>query len=231
MSFQVRSSGPAILCVDDELSILRLLIDVLGAAGYRVLIAPSAERALKMLRYVAVEAVVLDYVMPRMDGLALAQNVQRLDPGMPVVVFCAAPEQLPQELRKLAAKVVDKGNPIESLIAALPSAIAQRRTLQTPRSHPRYHVDLKVLLTAGAKIGQGELWAEARSLGEGGLGAELPTTLPEGDTVRIDLSLRDQKLSLPASVRYHAGAIHGFQFLDITHEQRTAIRKYCETLL
>jgi hypothetical protein len=99
------------------------------------------------------------------------------------------------------------------------------------RAHVRYHVDLKVLVTAGPKLKPGVFWADVRSLGEGGLGAEIPVPLGEGHTVLLDLLLWNQYVTLPASVRYHTGTLHGFQFLDVTQEQRAVIRQYCETLL
>lgn len=48
--------------------------------------------------------------------------------------------------------------------------------------------------------------------------------------VLLDLMLQERVLSLPASVRYHTGPLHGFQFIDITQQQRTPIRNYCETM-
>jgi hypothetical protein len=62
------------------------------------------------------------------------------------------------------------------------------------------------------------------------MGADLPVSLEKGEIVLVDLMIRERILSLPASVRYRSGSLHGFEFLDITEEQRTAIRHYCQTM-
>ena len=73
-------------------------------------------------------------------------------------------------------------------------------------------------------------WINAQTLGEGGVGADVPVSLETGETVLLDLVLEERVLSLPAAVRYHTGPLHGFEFVDITQEQRSAIRRFCQTM-
>ena len=229
MSSELRPPGPfTVLCVDDDPSILRLELDALGGAGLGVLIAESGERALNILGSATVSTVVLDYHMPEMDGLALSLEIKRVNPGMPVIVFCASPARIPERLRELASAVVDKGGPVRNLISAIKDAATTSVTQHGIREYPRYKVALRVLLNA-PKVGKsGVFWINAQSLGEGGMGADLPLSLQEGEMVLLDLMIRDRVLTVPASVRYHTGHFHGFKFVDITKEQRTAIRQYCQ---
>ncbi|MBV9147099.1 MAG: response regulator [Acidobacteria bacterium] len=231
MPAHATGAGPAIVCVDDELGVLRSEMEVLGLAGHRILIAQSADRALKMLRLVAVDALVQDYHTPGMDGLAFTLMVKRLDPAIPVIVFTSFPDRVPKGLHELAFRIVDKGGDVEILKAAVRDALAERRTFHGARAHLRYHVDLKVLVTMLPKRKPGVFWASAQSLGEGGLGAEVSVALATGDTVLLDLFLKEEYLSLPASVRYQTDAVHGFQFIGITPAQGQKIRQYCESLL
>ena len=98
------------------------------------------------------------------------------------------------------------------------------------RAHPRYKVELRVLLSGRAGAALPVFWINARSLGEGGVGADLPFSLENDEIVLLDLMLQERVLSLPASVRYHTGSLHGFQFIDLTEEQRAAIRHYCQMM-
>lgn len=98
------------------------------------------------------------------------------------------------------------------------------------RAHPRYKVELRILLSGRGGATPPVFWINAQSLGEGGVGADVPFSLENDEVVLLDLMLQERVLSLPAAVRYHTGPLHGFQFIDITEEQRKAIRSYCETI-
>ena len=58
-----------ILLVDDDLNILTLMSIHITKAGYRVEKAPDAESALKMIPCVWPHVVVVDVMMPGMDGI------------------------------------------------------------------------------------------------------------------------------------------------------------------
>ena len=63
------SSGVTVLAVDDQPTNLRLLEAVLSPRGYRVLTATSGAEALALLESEDVDLVLLDILMPGMDGL------------------------------------------------------------------------------------------------------------------------------------------------------------------
>jgi len=65
-----------ILVVDDDAQIVRLLRTYLEQAGFLVLSASDGEEALHMIRHDRPDAVVLDVMMPKRDGLSLAQVVR-----------------------------------------------------------------------------------------------------------------------------------------------------------
>jgi DNA-binding response OmpR family regulator len=105
---QVRTPGPAVLCIDEEVKILQFLMELLGTGGYRVLIAQSGERARRMLQFVSVEAVVLDHQPPAIDGVALSLDLKRMDPAIPILGYSAAPEEVPATLHGLAFRILQK---------------------------------------------------------------------------------------------------------------------------
>src|SRR5437868_213402 len=231
MSSEVRSSGPVfvVLCIDEQ-SVLQSQLQVLGAAGFRVLIATSGARALNILGHTPVNAVVLDHKPGELDGLALAVEIKRVHPEMPVILFSASPDHAPSRLRQLASKIVAKGNSDEALVGALQGIDRARPQVHGIRAYPRYDIELRVLLSMTKRVTSGVFWVTTRTLGEGGLGADVPVSLKEDEIVLLDLMLWDNVLTLPASVRYHAGSLHGFKFIDITSEQRRVIRDYCQIM-
>ena len=65
-----------ILVVEDEEDILELVRFSLDREGYQVLRADSAERALEILGRQPVDLIVLDLMLPAMDGLTLARRLK-----------------------------------------------------------------------------------------------------------------------------------------------------------
>ncbi len=68
-----------ILVVDDDAPVLRALKRVLESAGYQVSTASDGQEALAMIARARPDLLVLDIIMPRMDGLEVCRRV-RADP-------------------------------------------------------------------------------------------------------------------------------------------------------
>ena len=88
-------SGETILVVDDEASIRELVEHHLSKEGYKVLCAASGEAALKAARLKRPDLVVLDLMLPGMDGLDVCKAL-KADPetkGMRVVMLTAKGEE------------------------------------------------------------------------------------------------------------------------------------------
>ncbi|MBF0485594.1 MAG: response regulator [Candidatus Omnitrophica bacterium] len=71
-----------ILCVDDELSILKTLNRVLSGAGYKVALAQSGEEALKILDAQGVDLIIADQRMPEMTGSEFLRLAHQSHPGI-----------------------------------------------------------------------------------------------------------------------------------------------------
>ena len=78
-----------ILLVEDDADLLKLIALRLKSAGYSVRTAESAERALAELEAARPDVLVTDLRMPGMNGLALFDAVQRLNPVLPVIILTA----------------------------------------------------------------------------------------------------------------------------------------------
>lgn len=73
-----KSSGgkPKILCVDDQLFNLKLLEAILEPAGYEVLYADEGYAALAILKKQEIDIVLLDIMMPGIDGYAVCRMIK-----------------------------------------------------------------------------------------------------------------------------------------------------------
>ena len=101
-------SQRVILVVDDALDTLRMLCDALAAEGYAVLAARDAEEALQRFDLTVPDGVLLDAVMPGMDGFALCRRLKATPPWSHVpVVFMTGLSDTEQILRGFASGGVD----------------------------------------------------------------------------------------------------------------------------
>lgn len=80
------SAAQTILLVDDERGFRENVAERLEAHGCRVLQADGGEQALALLREHVVEAVLIDVMMPGMDGITLLKRLKEVDPLTEVVV-------------------------------------------------------------------------------------------------------------------------------------------------
>ncbi|MBU0747369.1 MAG: response regulator [Gammaproteobacteria bacterium] len=102
------TSQRVILVVDDALDTLRMLCDALAAEGYAVLAARDAEEALQRFDLTVPDGVLLDAVMPGMDGFALCRKLKATPPWSHVpVVFMTGLSDTEQILRGFASGGVD----------------------------------------------------------------------------------------------------------------------------
>ena len=78
-----------LLLVDDDPALLKLLGMRLTSEGFQVATAGSGPDALRQLNKEKVDLVISDLRMDEMDGLALFGEIQKLNPGLPVIILTA----------------------------------------------------------------------------------------------------------------------------------------------
>src|SRR5665213_461340 len=89
-----------ILVVDDEPTIVLLMEFSLARQGYEMLVAVNGEEALDKIRAHAPDLVLLDIMMPRIDGYEVARQV-RADPAtatLPIIMLSAKAQE--EDIRK-----------------------------------------------------------------------------------------------------------------------------------
>jgi CheY-like chemotaxis protein len=117
-----------ILVVDDEFLITDILVDALEEEGFRVLTASNGRKALEILDRETLALVVTDFMMPRMNGLELAQTI-KANPDwvrIPIILLSGAQGAIARAHPELFAAVYDKPFRVETIVATV------RETLGTP---------------------------------------------------------------------------------------------------
>ncbi len=74
-----------ILVVDDDAQVRATIGAALTELGYAVSEAEDGAKAIAAVEAGGITLVVLDYVMPGMDGAEVAREISRLDPDMPII--------------------------------------------------------------------------------------------------------------------------------------------------
>lgn len=104
------SDTPArrVLVVDDTPANLSLLLDALSEAGHEILVAESGRSALSLLDHTTPDLVLMDLVMPGMDGVATCRKLKEHPACRDVpVIFMTANDEPAQKLRAFEAGAVD----------------------------------------------------------------------------------------------------------------------------
>jgi DNA-binding NarL/FixJ family response regulator len=148
-----------VLVVDDTPANLGLVLESLGAAGLRVLVAESGPRALELLERQAVDLVLLDMVMPGMDGLAVCARIK----GHAVwrelpLIFLTAVDVPEQKVRALEAGAVDyiskPVHPPEVLARVRAHLDLRAARLALQRKNTRLEAEIALRLDAEAQLAQ-----------------------------------------------------------------------------
>jgi PAS domain S-box-containing protein len=115
MSINTAEKG-VILIVDDNKAHIELLLNVLENAGFTVLMANNGERAVEIAEYALPNVILLDVLMPKMDGFETCRRlkINALTQDIPVIFLTAAAKK-GDKVKGLSVGAVDYITiPIES---------------------------------------------------------------------------------------------------------------------
>ncbi|WP_042203185.1 response regulator transcription factor [Paenibacillus camerounensis] len=88
----------SILVAEDDKHVRRLLEAVLKREGYNVFTAEDGQKALDVLEQQHIDLIILDIMMPNMDGYAFASEVRAADSQIPILMATA--KHLPEDKKK-----------------------------------------------------------------------------------------------------------------------------------
>ena len=106
-----------ILVIDDQLTIRSFLDTLLSRKGYDVILAESGRKGLELFHRARPDAIILDLIMPEMDGLTVLQQIRSVDPKQPVIILTGTTNsKKEQQVRALGVtECVEKHFPLHRL--------------------------------------------------------------------------------------------------------------------
>ncbi|RKN85191.1 response regulator transcription factor [Paenibacillus ginsengarvi] len=144
-----------LLLVDDEKDILDLLEIYLKNEGYRLLRASNGIEALDVLRSKEVDLIILDIMMPKMDGIEACMRI-REEKNMPIIMLSAKSQDM-DKIMGLSTGADDymtkPFNPLE-LVARVKSQLRRYKRLNVtaPRLEEEIEIDDLVINTATHEV-------------------------------------------------------------------------------
>jgi CheY-like chemotaxis protein len=109
---------PKLLCVDDDAALRELYRTLLGSYGYEVLLAEDGPKALQTFNSSRVDAVVLDYDMPLMNGSEVAAGMKGTNPGVPIIMVSGR-KSVVEEAPRFVDAAIGKGSEFGVLLDKL----------------------------------------------------------------------------------------------------------------
>jgi CheY-like chemotaxis protein len=108
----------SLLCIDDESTGLRVRKLILERSGYHVFTAEAGEAGLIVFDRENIDAVIVDFFMPGMDGGAVAKAMKLRKPKIPIILLSAF-YSLPDGATEAVDAFLTKGDSPEILLAKL----------------------------------------------------------------------------------------------------------------
>ncbi|MFZ3384106.1 MAG: response regulator [Candidatus Methanoperedens sp.] len=88
------NSTKKVLVVDDEPDTLELVKLVLESGGFEAVLANNGKEALAQIATVKLDLVLLDIMMPDMDGWDVFRKMKEKDPGIPIAILTAKAQNI-----------------------------------------------------------------------------------------------------------------------------------------
>lgn len=96
-----------LLCIDDNEDMLECEKSFLESFGYTVLTAASPGKGLELAARYSIDVVIVDYLMPEMNGRELAIEIRRLRPQAPIILLTGAVD-VPQQAMNIVDALIAK---------------------------------------------------------------------------------------------------------------------------
>jgi DNA-binding response OmpR family regulator/DNA-binding CsgD family transcriptional regulator len=225
-----------ILVVDDAIDTLRMLCDALTAEGYAVLAARDAQEALERLEIVIPDGILLDAVMPGMDGFALCRRLKSTPHWSHIpVVFMTGLAQTEQLLEGFASGGVDyvvKPLRIAEVLVRLATHVGNAKATRLAREAVDVAGLGTVLLDGQGRVAwrspQAARWAQS-AFGQDGALASLAWLQSASTQGEISTPMPDQS-RLTARHMGQSGASESMLLLFVSSNASSPIRALAASL-
>jgi CheY-like chemotaxis protein len=101
------AESPSVLITDDNEAWRQVVEDILARAGFRTTQAACGEEAIEVVRTASIDLVLIDFHMPRLDGIQTLRIIRAEGRWQPAVIMTAHPDELPaQEAQALRVESI-----------------------------------------------------------------------------------------------------------------------------
>lgn len=184
------STPTRVLVVEDDAAVRRGVVDAFTAAGYDVAEAADGPRGLEKALASTPEIILLDVMLPELDGFGVLSELRKHHPGLPVILLTArgAEEDRVRGLRTGADDYVTKPFSVLELIARVEAVL--RRSAERPKT------SAKTVVIAGRSFDFGR---RSVTLPDG---SEIELTERESELVEFLVAHPDRAISREELLRY-----------------------------
>ena len=163
------TSKATILCIDDEQAGLAIRKMMLESRGYVVVTADSGAKGLELLARSQVDAVLLDYQMPSMNGAEVGRSIRERWPDLPLVMLSGYPEDIPEDALHLVDAFVTKVGSPENLFKVIEESLGNRNfgritILNVDDNQAHRYALTRVLRKAGFEVLEAKTGREALAM-------------------------------------------------------------------
>lgn len=142
MADQTRGSAISILVVDDKRDICEYLEDLLGSEGYHVRSITDPTKATTELRERRYHIVILDLLMPEMEGIDVLKAIRKIDKDVAVVIYTAFPsiESAIDSLKLDVSDYIRKPSPQDKFLEVIRNICKEKGLLVHPEKALQKHI-------------------------------------------------------------------------------------------
>jgi CheY-like chemotaxis protein len=197
-----------ILLIDDDPRSRELITAILASADFEVLSVPDGLSGIELARTTNPAVIILDMMMPEMDGVSTLQRLKR-DPALkdfPVVGITASMDltYTQKAFRAGAQFFISKPFRAEMLLRVVELAVDSARhdtPMHRRRRHPRHPAEVAVrCLVREERDRTRELLGRTGNVSLGGLLLLLPKTLAPGTPLQLGLGLPEGSITAKGTV-------------------------------
>lgn len=118
---------PKILIIEDEVPMAKALELKLNRAGYQATVAENGQKGLELLKKETFDLIVLDLIMPEMDGFTVLAELKEKHNTLPIIVHSSLSQ--PEDIRRVkelgATEYFTKyTTPLSKIVEAIDSTIS-----------------------------------------------------------------------------------------------------------
>lgn len=226
----------SVLVIDDDPQFRELVAGILTGRDFEVVSAPDGPAGIELARATQPDVILLDMVMPGLDGIATCDQLKRdaVVADIPVVGVTSAPEldYTAQAFRAGAELFLTKPCGASSLVHVLNLAAKGKHRAGGARTFPRFLAELSVRCrVAGDAETSRDLAGRTGNVSFGGVLVHLPESLPPGTVVRLHLALSEGYANVDGTVTWQGSQLaatckspHGIRFLRFV--EQTDLERY-----